>query len=319
MINEELQEIPTRRETLGEALTGMFMGGSGLGAALQLAVGVASLGWLSDSLLPILQDAGLVVLYKWRGLPAETHFADWSVKLSLPLVWFIILVVILYLRHRSRLTPRQYSSIVPAPHRGLIVMLSKYSCYNDKKAAATEISLAIEAGKLDLDQVMKGCNWGPLAFVVRYHAPMLEKCWIIVTDDSAEDECDGSANEYEHAAKLVQFIARNYHAVECEKVIIADPNDIGQAAQAISRIYRELGESDTGLRPSEVIADFTGGTAAMSGGMVMASLDDGHELEYVTRRETLSEAITPSYIREKSLIISPRTTLRLAHLLARRA
>ena len=143
---------------------------------------------------------------KWRD---KSEFAASLVKLALPLVWFALLAVFLYTRRRARQTPRQYQSAVPYPHRGLIVMLSKYSRSGDRTAPAAEISQAIDSKQLDLDQVFTGCNWGQLAFVARYHAPTLEKCWIIATLDSVPDKKDGSADEYEHAAKLVQFITQD--------------------------------------------------------------------------------------------------------------
>ncbi len=71
------RDVPSRRETLGEALTSMFAGsGNGLLDALTLAVGIVSLGWLADSMLPLLNDTSPmfkeIVGKLWVGL-TETH------------------------------------------------------------------------------------------------------------------------------------------------------------------------------------------------------------------------------------------------------
>lgn len=316
------QEIPSRRETLGEALSGMFTGGSGLSAALTLALGLASLGWVADSFLPFLQEIALWSAARWRGQPFETHFGENAAKLVLPLLWFGGLCLFLYWRRRKSLQPRDYQSVVPQPQRGLIVMLSKYGRFKDSTAPvnASGISQAIKDKKLDLAQVMSGCNWGQLAFVVRYHAPVLQKCWVIVTNHSPKqqngsEKKDGSIDEFPDAERLINYLARDFRPVACECVVINDANDIGQAAQAVSGIYRSLGQTDARLKPSQVMADFTGGTAAMSGGMILATLDEGREVEYLTRRATLTPDFTVRDIQEQQLIVSPRISLGLARTL----
>lgn len=312
-------EIPSRRETLGEALSSLFSGsGSGLGAPLILATGLASLGWLADSILPFLHDASLLVIAKLRGQTADTKFEDSLNRLILPALWFTALAVILYFRRRRNLQPTIYRSVVPEPHKGLIVMLSKYGQLRGQEGYETpdEIVKSIEEDALDLDRVFAGCNWGQLAFVARYHAPTLQRCWIIVTENSSKEIKDGSRDEYEQAQRLIEFLVKDERKVTCEPVVIKNPNDIGETARALSRIYRELMQTGSALQPRDVIADFTGGTAAMSGGMILATLDEGREVEYVVRGVTLQKNITPKRVRERGLIISPRTSLRMVHLFA---
>lgn len=312
-------EIPSRRETLGEALSSLFSAtGSGLWAPLTLAIGVASLGWLADSMLPILQDVSIVLHAKLRGQAAETKFSESLVKLVFPTLWFLALALFLYLQRRKNLQPIAYKSVVPEPHKGLIVMLSKYSPLHNQVSYASpdEIVREIQTGSLDLDKVFAGCNWGQMAFVVRYHAPALQRCWVLVTENSSEAKKDGSKDEFEQAKALIDFLTKNDRNIICEPSPIKNPNDIGETAQIISRIYRDLIQTESELKPDELISDFTGGTAAMSGGMILATLDEGREVEYVVRGVTLQQGITSQQVREQGLIISPRTSLRMVNLFA---
>src|SRR5439155_12930204 len=100
-------------------------------------------------------------------------------------------------------------------------------------------------------------------------------------------------------------------------VPIKKPNNIGETAQAVSRIYLELAQTGSRLRPEDVIADFTGGTAAMSGGMILATLDEGRKVEYVIRGVTLRRDITGKQVGDERFIISPRTSPRMAQAFAR--
>jgi len=317
----DINEIPSRRETLGEALSSMFAGsGNGLQDALTLAVGIVSLGWLADSLLPLLNDASILIIAKLRGQSAGTKFTDALIKSLIPVLWFTIFISFLYFRRRRNLQPLVYNSVVPEPHKGLIVMLSKYSPMRGQESYETpvEIAQATSAGSLDLNKVFAGCNWGQLAFVVRYHASTLQRCWVIVTENSSEKKKDGSKDESEHAEKLIGFLTKKERVVCCEIVVIKNPNDIGETAKAISHIYHGLTQTGSTLQPRDVIADFTGGTSAMSGGMILATLDEGREIEYVIRGVTLGSDMTPQQVREHSLIISPRTSLRMAQIFARK-
>ena len=152
---------------------------------------------------------------------------------------------------------------------------------------------------------------------MRYHAPALLHCWIIVTENSSGEKKDGSKDEYEQAEKLIKFITRDEHDIVCEMVPIKNPNNIGETAQAVSRIYLELAQTGSRLRPEDVIADFTGGTAAMSGGMILATLDEGRKVEYVIRGVTLRRDITGKQVGDERFIISPRTSPRMAQAFAR--
>src|SRR5438270_1559383 len=128
-INIAMGDIPSRRETLAEALSSMFaVGDSGFLSVLTFALGVISLGWLADSALPLLHDLGnLLLATSIKGKPPQTNFTDSFIKLTIPVLWFIVLVTLLFINRRRNLRPHIYSATVPDPHKGLIVMLSTYS------------------------------------------------------------------------------------------------------------------------------------------------------------------------------------------------
>ena len=139
---------------------------------------------------------------------------------------------------------------------------------------------------------------------MRYHAAALKECWVITTKDS-------SASQYNDAEQLFKLLAGN--EVRFSPIEIEDANDISFTAREISRIYREL----TALKNDEIIADFTGATAAMSGGMILATLDEGRKIEYVRQGVLLSD-LTAQEIRAQRIIISPQTSFELAHLFGRK-
>lgn len=313
---ETLSEIPSRQETLAEALGSLFsVGKSGVWGVVIFALGVASLGWLADSFMPLLQDLAVWSFAKLRGEQAITSFRLSLIKLVFPLLIFGGLIAVLY---RNRLKSRQpifYESKVPDPHKGLIVMLSPYSHISKATSfytMADDLVSAIEMKALDMDKVLSGCNWGQLAFVVGYHAPLLKKCWVVVTKDKSEDD-------YEKVKRLIEFLVKQDSGVdvECEIVVVKGENDIGDTAQVLSRLYRDIESDKFSLKPVDVIADFTGGTSAMTGGMILATLEEGREVEYVIRGITLHSRITSEQIRAQKLIISPRTSPRMVRTFGR--
>ncbi|MEW6213257.1 MAG: hypothetical protein AB1631_33480 [Acidobacteriota bacterium] len=303
---------PSRKETLSEVLASMFViEGSGFGSVATFIFSLLSFTWFIDSLLPIVQEAALRLYMRWSGAtPTPTDFTSLLVKASVPSLIFMGIFVFLYWNRRRNTRPDVYDSIAPGPYKGLIVMLSKYNKRPGKEGydSPDDIVAAIETGCLDLDKLFKGCNWGAMAFAVRYHAPALEHCWLIATKD-------GSTKHLDQAEQLIKHLAgRN---VALHRAEIENENEIGEIANAISGLYRELTKKGP-LPPSEVIADFTGGTAAMSTGMIIATLNERENIEYVNQRAELNSSITPQQTREQKIIISPRTSLRMARILTKR-
>ena len=302
----KLQELPSRRESLAEVFSSLFtVSNNRLLSVLVFALGVASLGWVADSMLPLLQDISAYLFSQWiTGKQAKTNFLESLSKLIIPLGCFGCLIAGLFFLRRRNLQQLSYSAEVPRPHEGLIVMLSDYKQRGIGYASPTEIIAAIKNNSLNLDWVFTGCNWGQTAFVVQYHAAALKECWVITTKDN-------SARQYNDAEQLFKFLAGK--GVRFSPIEIEDANDISFTAREVSRIYREL----TTLKHDEIIADFTGATAAMSGGMILATLDEGRKIEYVRQGVTLSN-LTVQEIRTQRIIIAPQTSFQMAHRFGRK-
>lgn len=303
----------SRKETLSEVFWRMFVfQNSGLAPGVVFLVSLASLGWVVDSTLPIVQEVGQRLLARWFGwVSIPSSFPSLLIKLAAPAVLFLIVLGVLYRNARRNARPAEYASEAPWPHKGLIVMLSKYNQRYGKHGydSPKDIIGAIEAGTLDEDRLFDGCNWGQLAFAVRYHAPMLQQCWVVVTKG-------GSGDNFDQAKRLIAHLVGR--TVECTRIEIADENDIGETARVISNLYTGLSKTAGGISASDVIADFTGSTAAMSGGMIIATLNEREDIEYINQRISLTQAITPEQVRAEKIIISPRTSLRIAQFFARR-
>ncbi|HEX8565167.1 MAG TPA: hypothetical protein VF648_05820 [Pyrinomonadaceae bacterium] len=181
-------------------------------------------------------------------------------------------------------------------------MLSDYRQFDSQPSYKNpdEIVKRIENNTLDIELVFSGCNWGQSAFAANFHALALKELWVITTEDK-------SSAQFERAKKLFEFIAGE--SIKCDEVRIKDSNNIGEVARKISQIFRQLSD----LKSEQIISDITGGTAAMSGGMILATLDEGRKIEYV-RQGVKLQNFTAKEIREQNLIISPHTSPRMAQI-----
>lgn len=307
-VRQELTVTPSLRATLVEGLSQMFTferGGSVKSVCL-FATSVATLSWVVDSLLPVVQEASQYLIGWASGHAPAHHFAEPLIKSVLPLLAFGAMVAFLIFNAQRNARPFVVASVVPDPHPGLILQLSVYQprgpLRESRYATAAELQTAINGGALDLAELFKS-NWGQMAFVARYHAPVLRHCWIVCTRGA-----QGSSQHFETAAGIVQAIVKSISGREavCYKVAIDDENDIGQTAQRVAEIYRHLPETAPDLRPQEIIADFTGGTAAMSGGMILATLHEEREIEYIRRGVTLTPELDAAAVCEKRIIVSPQ-------------
>jgi hypothetical protein len=304
----QITVTPTLRATLVEGLGRMFTferGGS-LKSVCLFATSVATLSWFIDSLLPVVQEASQYLVGWSSGSAPTHHFAEPLIKLALPLLAFGATVAFLIFNAHRNARPFVVVSVVPDPHPGLILQLSDYQPLSpsgqSRYATAEELQTAINDDTLDLAELFRS-NWGQIAFAVRYHAPVLRHCWIVCTSG-----VQGSSRLFQTATSVVQTIVKSISGreVACYKVEIDDENDIGQTAQQISNIYRQLPETAPDLRSQEIIADFTGGTAAMSGGMILATLHEDREIEYIRRGVMLTPELDAAAVREQRIVISPK-------------
>jgi len=317
---EQRLTTPSMRTTLAEALSGMFAFEKGVGIKSVLLFGwsLAVFSWFVDSLLPLGQELSQYVWNWMRGSAPAHHFSEPGMKLLLPASVFLLTIVGLAYNAWRNAKPHIYKSVVPDPHKGLIVQLSAYSNrgpgVQSRYESSEQIRQASLNGDLNLAEIFKS-NWGQLAFAVRYHAPVLRYCWVICTQGDR-----GSSQSYAAAEGLIKaFVKRaSGRDVICFPVGLADENDIGQAAETVSHIYRQLRETAPELKAADLIADFTGGTAAMSGGMILATLQEDREIEYLRRGVTLAIELDAAAVQAQRIIISPRTSRSMAESFARK-
>jgi len=311
---------PSMRTTLAEALSRMFAfeKGGGIRSVLLFGWSLAVFSWFVDSLLPLGQELSQYVLNWLRGSAGTHHFSEPAMKLILPGLVFLLTVAGLGVNAWRNTMPNIYRSVVPEPHKGLIVQLSAYSDrgpgVQSRYESAEQIRQAALKDEVDLAEAFNS-NWGQLAFAVRYHAPVLRYVWVVCTQGEK-----GSSLSYDAAECLIKAIVKHESGrdVTCFVVELEDENDIGKAAERVSDVYRHLGETAPELRASDLIADFTGGTAAMSGGMILATLQEDREIEYLSRRVTLAVEMDAAAVQERRIIISPLTSRGMVELFGRR-
>jgi len=285
-----------------------FEKGRGVSSVIVFAFSVATFSWFVDACLPIVQEIGQWLLAVFTGSESQHNFLDLLAKLALPLAVFLCVVCGLAVNAYRNTFPRRYDSVVPDPHRGLIVQLSDYNprgpADQSVYSSVQEIKSAASSGNLNIAEILKS-NWGQLSFAVCYHAPVLKYCWIICTKGER-----GSSKDIVAVESLINAVVKSVSGrdVTCFQVEFEDENDIGHTAQKVSNIYQRLSEYAPDLLASDVIADFTGGTAAMSGGMILATLQEEREIEYIRRGVMLTVDLDATAVREQRIIISPRTS-----------
>ena len=301
------QEVETYGESIGGVLNSMFSVKSGdWSAVLKFIFALALFGWTADSILPIIHDSTLWLF----NLQPETFkprldFFRHFIKLSFPLAVFVLTIFFLYFHRRKNLQNIKYEVTNSTPQKGLIYMLSTYSSQN--KLSLEEMMLKIENETLNLNEVL-ATNWGNLAFTAAFHSSVLEKCFLVTTK---ETRSDGEKKLYQKATKLIKYIVKKQanRRVLCEEENIGyekeDSNDIGKIGNKIKQIYESLDRENYNL--TEVVANITGGTSAMSGGMILATLAEDRKIEYVRQGITLNE----EFLKSGDIMLAPKTTYKL--------
>ncbi|MFN7949862.1 MAG: hypothetical protein U0Z53_31225 [Blastocatellia bacterium] len=195
---------------------------------------------------------------------------------DLLLACVLVAAVYLLMRRHVRLSleaPVTFMAVTPAPHAGLIVLLSTY--YHRKESRFQNVEeIVVEAADARLELLKS--NWGPLVVACEHHLTELRHCWIV---------CSGqSAPQYEAAEKLVRTFAGAW--VTCHKVEVDSVYDVKLMAETIDRIYTEAA-LQFNLLPSQIVADFTGGTATMSAGVILATMAEDRKIEYLRQDQSL--------------------------------
>jgi len=126
----------------------------------------------------------------------------------------------------------------------------------------------------------------PARLALDYHLagePGLQACWLIASR--------GATGSMPTAQALYERYKDRCHLEICP---ISDAFDLQEIYETVREIYEQR-VIDAGLEPSQVITDFTGGTAPMSAGAALACGGE-YPMQYYTGRK-LGIASTPMWVR----------------------
>jgi hypothetical protein len=273
--------------------------------------GLISLGWLVNTVYGLFNFLGKLIVECIRGEQLVDkrltlfYSALFDVGLAALSFYLVYRIMKNHLR-RSLPMSEKIEFETPAPHRGLIFLLSTYKPGDSVFGAFDRIYLDDENHARY--ELLKS-NWGALVIACQHHASILECCWLICTEGD-----NGSAEQFEVAESIIKkFAGQN---IRCQKVKLFNLNDVSEVVGLIEDIYHQAPLAQD-LMPDQIIADFTGGTAAMSGGMILATVLEDRKIEYVTqnpyklpfRKE--GSAMTPKEIADANILITIVTTPKL--------
>ncbi len=188
---------------------------------------------------------------------------------------------------------------VPHAHRGLLFTLPTFRQITSQGYESPE-QLAVGIGSADFRRRAFDTNWGPAVVAVEHHVDTLQHCWIACTPQVPQ-------SHYELAR---QFVESTPKQPQCHRVSLTNPNSILDVQQVIKKVYAvEAPAAD--LAPADLIADITGGLSTITGGIVLATLDDDRPIEYLTQGTRLvpdGRALTRKEIRDRQLLVAIRTS-----------
>jgi len=232
----------------------------GIFGALLVFVGIT---WTLDTLLGIL----------------GADFGPWFTLIIVVLVTLAGVALLSWSESRAARARRSYHGEPPARARGLILSLSTFNGRDSTLTDHHALDDRLRAGALTAadEAEIARTNWGPLYVAARHHAPTLEHCWLLCSMGKK-----GSYEQLEVAERLIQQVvaAAGRGAVEVHPEPVADVSDPARVAHLVDEIYDEAIRR-FGLRPEEIVADITGGTAAMSAGITIAVLPENRRLQYL--------------------------------------
>lgn len=242
---------------------------------------------LVNALAPVLAALSQCLLYPLHatGNP-DPRAALWeALAQSLaPFIAALLVFAAMCRNYRDNDSPLPVRSLLPPPpHPGLILLLSPYSPRRDSTCLTLS---ALEAAAFQTSSNFRGqvlrSNWGPLLVALEHHLPA--QCWVIATEGDT-----GSAAQFEKACTLLAAISpkTRFHLTT-----VPNPYDLGLVVAAVHSIYDDAAHRYN-LKPAEVIADFTGATAAMSGGVILATLSEDRHLEYLRQDVALLDGAVP--------------------------
>ncbi|MFQ5569548.1 MAG: hypothetical protein ACE5G0_07725 [Rhodothermales bacterium] len=293
-------------------------------AALLFVGFSAVLFWFYFALEPLLTQVNRwFVHHVLTGLPPkEGAFAEAASQAVLPSLLLIGLFTWLYFRYRGERTPKVYANrVAPEAHEGLIFLLGPYRLRVPSDVAQQlDVPVNVEAlgallerndagARANLRQQIFTTTWGTLWAAVQHHRDALEHCWFVSTEGEK-----GSSAQAEVAERLVQVAAMRPTPVQChyKEYAVRDAHDVSEIVSVIEGIYTKALPA-LEIEEDLVIADITGGTAAMSAAMALVTVDRERKIEYLRQDKPLivkTESFrprTPEEIRNEPVLMMIET------------
>jgi hypothetical protein len=118
----------------------------------------------------------------------------------------------------------------------------------------------------------------PAEEAIKVHLPSLERCWLIVGPG------EGAGSPKENAERIVAtYGGWNGRQIHFEIRNLQNPDNPAEVYYLVNSIYTE--SRAYGLRESDLIADYTGGTKSMTAGMVLAcATREDRDVQYMRAR-----------------------------------
>lgn len=303
-MNRKLLEAFSRmfdfsRNRTGKAIVTFFYS-----AAMFAVFTNALYGLMSGIARLLLYRIGLLTIDK----PGEM-LAGMGADFALPLLLFAIAVWLMARNYRRTSVEHSFTFEPPKPCQALIVMLS---CYSDRRGESrfkdvATVKAAIE--QEDFRAELLKSNWGPLLVAVQHHAATLKHCWVICTEDGKGPNDKGSAGEFGVAESIIKKFTGQ--TVTCHPVPVKEYDQIECMVEVVNEVYRKA-TLEANVEVDEIMADITGATATMSGGMILATVLEERKIEYLRQSVRLHDengaALLPEALRQQSTLVSLRTS-----------
>lgn len=108
---------------------------------------------------------------------------------------------------------------------------------------------------------------------IKYHYEKLEICWLVTGGEESKKSADDMIKKLGYSEKLFNFI----------EISPQDANDPYKVYKKIEdKIYNKLPE---GIKESDIIGDYTGGTKSMTAGLMLACLSPSRNFQFIKPNE----------------------------------
>ncbi|MBD3339180.1 MAG: hypothetical protein GF353_08720 [Candidatus Lokiarchaeota archaeon] len=114
----------------------------------------------------------------------------------------------------------------------------------------------------------------PPVLAIFHHLEKLEHLWILVTEDAGKTTLP----------VFKQILKTLFNWKDYEIIPVADPDDINSVSRVVDTVYTRA-EASFKLDEHDVTADITGGTAAMTAGVILACVRRMRRVQYLRQSD----------------------------------